>query len=201
MNEYNPDIHHRRSIRLHKYDYSREGLYFITICTLNRECLFGKIVDGKMILNEYGEIVEMVWWNLLNHYSNVELLEFVVMPNHIHGIIAITGVVTVGADVVRADVVRAGFKPAPTGHGLSEIVRAFKTFSARKINEMRELAGISVWQRNYYENIIRNDKSYQTIAEYIINNPANWEIDKFCRGEWHSPNNIHQNKKEGDKNE
>ncbi|MDR0680922.1 MAG: hypothetical protein LBG15_03585 [Dysgonamonadaceae bacterium] len=128
---YNSEIHHRCSIRLKGYDYSREGLYFITVCTQNSECLFGEIIDGEMILNDYGKIVELVWNELPQHYSNVQLDVFVVMPNHIHGIIAI-----VDADVARADI-GVGLKPAPTmattNHALPEIVRALKTFSSRKI--------------------------------------------------------------------
>lgn len=87
---YNPNIHHRHRIRLKGYDYSREGLYFITICIQNRECLLGKISNGKMILNEYGEIIQKVWNELPQHYMNIQLGEFIVMPNHIHGIIVIT---------------------------------------------------------------------------------------------------------------
>ncbi|GBU25652.1 hypothetical protein R83H12_02307 [Fibrobacteria bacterium R8-3-H12] len=88
-NIYNPAIHHRHSIRLKGYDYSQAGLYFVTICVQKHYCLLGKIIDGKMILNEYGEIVQMVWNELPQHYSNVQLDEFIVMPNHIHGIIII----------------------------------------------------------------------------------------------------------------
>jgi REP element-mobilizing transposase RayT len=186
---YNSHHHHRRTIRLTGYDYSQAGLYFVTICVQKHECLFGKIRNGEMILNEYGKIVQMVWDELPQHYKNVELGEFVVMPNHIHGIIIITDCADLAIGTGLS--VGAGFKPAPTGtmvtetttvktiHGLSEIVRALKTFSARKINEMRNTCGEKLWQRNYYEHIIRNNKSYQYITDYIINNPAEWEKDKF----------------------
>jgi REP element-mobilizing transposase RayT len=182
---YNPNIHHRRSIRMKGYDYSREGLYFVTICVQNRACLFGKITNGEMILNEYGQIVQMVWNELPRHYANIQLDEFIVMPNHIHGIIAIT-------DENAVDIVGAGFKPAPTTepttipttkHGLPEIVRALKTFSAIKINALRNSQGEKLWQRNYWEHIIRNEKSYQYIANYIVNNPPNWNKDKFYKKE------------------
>jgi REP element-mobilizing transposase RayT len=166
--KYNPNIHHRRSIRLKGYDYCRKGLYFITVCVQNRVCLFGEISNGKMILNEYGKIVQMVWNELPQHYANVQLGEFVVMPNHIHGIIIITDAVSIGA----------GLKPAPI-HGLPEIVRALKTFSARQINKMRDTVGERLWQRNYYEHIIRNAAAHRRIATYILNNPANWSNDKF----------------------
>ncbi|GIV83933.1 MAG: hypothetical protein KatS3mg052_0940 [Candidatus Roseilinea sp.] len=161
----------RRSIRLKGYDYSQAGAYFITICTKDRACLFGEVVNGEMRLNALGQIVHGVWNNLPNHYAGVEMDAFVVMPNHVHGIVVIVG---------------AGFKPAPTTttaptttrHGLPEIVRQFKTFSARRINEMRGTPGVSVWQRNYYEHIIRNEESLHRIREYIANNPLKWELDR-----------------------
>jgi len=170
---YNPEIHHRRSIRLKEYDYSQEGSYFITICTHNREFLFGKISNGEMILNEYGEIVEKCWFDLPNHYWYIALNEFIVMPNHFHCIISMTSGTSVMAP---GSVVGAGLKPAPT---LPEIVRALKTFSARRINEIRKTTGIPVWQRNYYEHIIRDDESYYQISEYIKNNPAHWVEDDY----------------------
>jgi REP element-mobilizing transposase RayT len=173
--KYNPGIHHRRSIRLQGFDYSQAGAYFVSICTQNRECLFGEIVDGKMVLNDAGRIVQAVWDDLPNHYLDVELDECVVMPNHVHGIVVIVG---------------AGLKPAPTTrpastttgtikrYGLPEIVRAWKTFSARRINETRKTPGIKIWQRNYYEHIIRNENKLNRIREYIQNNPMKWEFDR-----------------------
>ncbi|MCL2074306.1 MAG: transposase [Marinilabiliaceae bacterium] len=176
MNNFNPNIHHRRSFRLKGYDYSKAGFYFVTICCQNNVHRFGTIENGAMILNKYGQIVQMVWNELPQHYPNVQLGEFVVMPNHIHGIIIIS------YDNIARNV-GAGFKPAPTQpaptHGLSEIVRGLKTFSARKINELRNSQGEKLWQRNYWENIIRNEQAYQYIANYIINNPANWDNDRF----------------------
>jgi len=163
--KYNPEIHHRRSIRLKDYDYSQEGAYFITICTKNRECIFGRIVDGKMQLNKFGEIVRYTWFDLPNHNTNVELDQFIIMPNHIHGIIIIT--------------VGAGSEPAPTQkHGLFEIIRQFKTFSAKRINEIRNTPNLPVWQRNYYEHIIRTEDELHRIREYIINNPLQWQYDR-----------------------
>ncbi len=161
-----PEKHHRRSIRLKGYDYSRAGAYFVTICTQNRECLFGDIVDGEMMLNKNGEIVESVWNDLPNHYAHVELDYHIIMPNHIHGIIIIVG---------------AGLKPAPTDtektHGLPEIIRGLKTFSARRINQIRDTTGAKLWQRNYYEHIVRNENELNQIRQYIADNPARWEYD------------------------
>ena len=179
--KYTTAIHHRRRdaqlcVSTIGYDYSLAGMYFVTICVQKHTCLFGEIVDGEMVLNDYGKIIQTVWDKLPQHYDNIQLDEFVIMPNHIHGIIVITG---------DAATVGAGFKPAPTitatptKHGLPEIVRALKTFSARKINELRNLQGEKLWQRNYWEHIIRNEQSYQRIANYIINNPQNWNNDEF----------------------
>ena len=131
-----------------------------------------------MRLNEFGKIVEWTWHDLPNHVVGIVLDAFVVMPNHVHGIVII-------ADDVGAGSVGAGSEPAPTTtpappkrHGLPEIVRQLKTFSARRINDHRGMRGVPVWQRNYYEHIIRNDNELNRIREYIMNNPSNWEIDQ-----------------------
>ncbi len=171
---YDPKKHHRRSIRLKGYDYTRPGAYFITICTQNRECLFGEVVKGRMVLNELGRIVEWTWHDLPNHLPHIRLDEFVIMPNHVHGIVWIVddGAVAVGA----------GSEPAPTAsfrrHGLPEIVRQFKTFSARRINAHRGTRGTRVWQRNYYEHIIRNRAALDRIRWYIRMNPRRWDGDR-----------------------
>ena len=161
-----PEKHRRRSLRLRDYDYSQAGAYFVTICTHNRTCLFGDIVDGEMRLNEDGRLAQSVWEALPKHYSHVELDAVVVMPNHVHGIIVLT-----------ATPVGAGFKPASTRHGLPEIVRAFKTFSGRRINQSRSTPGTPVWQRNYYEHVIRNDAALNRLRQYIAENPARWAED------------------------
>ncbi len=173
---YDPHKHHRRSIRLKGYDYSSEGAYFVTICVKGGESVLGEVVGGEMVLNEYGRIVEACWQDLVNHYDHVVLDAFVIMPNHIHFIVILIDA-TVGAGRVGA-----GLRPAPTGdkqHGLPEIVRAIKSFSARRINELRDATGSSFWQRNYYEHIIRNERALNAIREYIHNNPANWLQDQL----------------------
>ena len=164
----------RKQIRLREYDYSQPGAYFITICTKDRIGMFGKIVDGDMIMHEYGNIVQLCWNVLPDHYDNIQLDEFVVMPNHIHGII-----------IINDDAVGAGLRPAPTGnnvnpkrHGLSEIIRAFKSFSARRINEFRHTPCAHVWQRGYYDHIIRNVQALNRIREYISTNPERWQLDR-----------------------
>jgi len=186
--KYNPQIHHRRSIRLQGYDYSQNGAYYVTLCTQNRECLFGEIVKGQMILNEYGKIVEQCWNDLPDHYNNIELDAYVIMPNHFHGIILITDNVD-NVDNVRAihelpihELPRQQQKQRQQQRRkmlLPKIVGRFKMNSAKQINQMRNTPGISVWQRNYYEHIIRDEKSLENIRNYIINNPAKWQDDDY----------------------
>ena len=190
--EYDPSVHDRRSIRLAGYDYSLDGYYFVTVCVEGRDCIFGSVRDGEMELNEAGRLVLAAWEDLPAHYAHVGLDAFVVMPNHIHGIIVLRTIPTVGAGFKPAPtdgaadgagIVGAGLKPAPTTtptkrHGLPEIVRALKTFSARRINEMRGTPGAKVWQRNYYEHIIRNDRAWHQIRYYIAQNPVEWQNDR-----------------------
>ena len=168
MNSEQPgtNLPNRHYPRLHNYDYSREGAYFITVCTYERQTLFGEITDGSMHLNPYGEIVASCWQELSQHYSSVTNETFIVMPNHFHGIIII-------------DRERSGLKPDPTRvHALSEILRGFKTFSAREINEIRNSQGTPVWQRSFYEHIIRSESEHAKIGEYILFNPSKWETDE-----------------------
>jgi REP element-mobilizing transposase RayT len=164
---FNPAKHHRKSIRLSGYDYSQPGAYFVTICTQNRECLFGEIENGKMQIGEYGKIIKFTWNDLPNHVGNIVLDEFIVMPNHFHGIIILVG---------------AGSEPAPTDsikhHALPEIIRQLKTFSARRINQNRKTPGISIWQRNFYDHIGHDKKELYRIRQYIRDNPVNWDSDE-----------------------
>ncbi len=175
------DFPYRKNIRLLNFDYSSANAYFVTICTHFRECLFGEVLDSQMLLNDLGKIVEATWHDLPNHISGIELDKFIVMPNHIHGIIAIVGA---GSKPARAACVHNSIKlvskPAhtrSTNTALSEIVRQLKTFSARRINKTRKQP-MPVWQRNYYEHVIRDELSFNRIREYIINNPLQWEFDE-----------------------
>jgi putative transposase len=171
--KFDPSIHHRRSIRLAGWDYSQPGAYFITIVTHDRRNIFGAVGAGSkpapvaMKLSMEGRIVFDTWFALPNHIPGIKLGEFIIMPNHVHFIIWILGSHYAGAG--------AGLEPAPTA--LPEIVRQFKTFSARRINEMHHTPGQPVWQRNYYEHIIRDDEDYVRIAEYILGNPLSWDHD------------------------
>ena len=186
----NPAIHHRRSIRLKDYDYRQAGAYFVTICTRGQECLFGEIVNGEMICNEMGMIVQVEWEKTAAIRSEIELDEFVVMPNHFHGIIWIVD------DGGRGTARRAPTRRAPTDHApiheqfgkpvagsIPTIVRAFKSAVTRHINMTRNTPGVPVWQRNDYEHIIRNEKSYLKIAQYIRTNPTQWELDNLYPGD------------------
>lgn len=192
--QYDRTIHHRRSIRLRGYDYSRVGAYFVTVCTQNQLCLFGEIVNGAMELNGAGRIVQYVWEEIPIHYQDIETEEFVVMPNHIHGIIVIAGpphkqIKPVGA---APRVCPDGGRPqgvAPTadhlGPGLSlpEVVERFKTMTTKRYADgvrksgWRAFSG-KLWQRNYYDHIIRNEDDLHRIREYITNNPTRWPSDE-----------------------
>jgi REP element-mobilizing transposase RayT len=174
----------RKRLRLKDYDYSQPGAYLVTICTKDREHRFGEIADGEMRANAMAAVVESCWNDLSNHYPNIELDEFVVMPNHVHGIIVILDEpITVGECTVGDGLRPSPTRPSPTGssptkkHPLSEIDRAFKSFSARRINKICNTPGTPVWQRGYYDHIIRNERSLTRIREYITQNPQRWASD------------------------
>jgi len=182
MIRYNPDIHHRRSIRLKGYDYTQAGLYFITICTFDKHHLFGKISNGKMILNEFGKIAKNEWLKTAEIRKNIGILENIIMPNHIHGIISINDIDNGRGTVHRAPTYRAPTKERfgkPTSNTIPTIVRGYKSTVTKQINMLRHTPDAPVWQRNYYEHIIRDEKSYYQIAEYITNNPLKWLDDRY----------------------
>jgi REP element-mobilizing transposase RayT len=179
---YNPDIHHRRSVRLRDYDYAQEGLYFVTVCVQNRECLFGKITDSKMILNEMGEIASNEWLKTAELRKNVQLHNFVVMPNHFHAIVEIVGVPCVQLPLrpyarlsdEQKNEYMSGISPKSGALGI--IVKAFKSAVTKNIHEM----GLYfAWQRGFHDHIIRDRNDHTRIANYIDNNPARWDIDCF----------------------
>jgi len=156
------------SLRLKGYDYSKAGFYFVTICTQGNHTIFGRIRNGIMKLNENGRITETCLINLSNHYANMELDTYTIMPNHVHVIFRL----------YDPDV-GAGLKPAPTkikrNHPMSEIIRGFKTFSSHHVNEIRNKPGEPVWQRNYYDRVIRDKKELNRIRAYIRLNPKLWD--------------------------
>jgi putative transposase len=160
----------RKRLRLKEYDYSLGGTYYVTICTKDREDLFGKIVGGVMQMNQYANIVQRCLRELPEHYPDIMLDEFIIMPNHVHGII-----------IIIDDAVGTGLRPVPTRikrYSLSEIVRAFKSFSARHINMIRKTTDTPIWQRSYYDHVVRNERSLNRIREYIRTNPEQWSWDK-----------------------
>jgi putative transposase len=162
----------RKQIRLREYDYSSAGAYFLTVCVKDGIGMFGEIVDGEMIQNEYGNIVKSCWDELHVHYSQIELDAFIVMPNHVHGIIIIHD--SVGA------IHELPLRWTPRQRRqmlLPKIVGRFKQNSAKRINELRGSPPSSVWQRNYFDHIIRNEKSLNRIREYIVTNPERWQWD------------------------
>ncbi len=183
-------MHERRSIRLQGYNYTQPGYYFVTICAHDRECIFGKIVDGQMILNEYGKIVETEWMRTAQMRANVNLDEHVIMPNHLHGIIVITdagrGALQRAPTNRYQDSRRGTLQRAPrveqfgkpVSNSIPTIVRLFKSTVTKQINELRKTPLAPVWQRNYYEHIIRNEDSLNRIREYIIHNPLRWMYDR-----------------------
>lgn len=172
----------RRSIRLFGYDYSQAGLYFVTICVQDRMCLFGDIRVGEMVLNDVGMIVEKCWLDIPNHFPSVKLHEYIVMPNHIHGVLEITD--NVGAKNFSPENETLFRSPSKT---IGSVVRGFKIGVTKWYNEYCSRAnnhsplpvGKSIWQRNYYEHIIRNEEDYCNIAGYIANNPYSWSSDNY----------------------
>jgi putative transposase len=171
-------MYHRRSVRLKGFDYSQNGYYFVTICLQNRECLLGNIIQGKMMLFDAGLIVNEWWQKLPTKYLGVRLDEFIVMPNHVHGIINID----VGAGYSRPQTnnsinIEGREDRAPT---LGNIVAYFKYQTTKQYNQDGAIR--KLWQRNYYEHIIRDEKEYCAIKQYIQDNPKNWEDDEMFSG-------------------
>ena len=177
------------TIRLKNYDYSKSGAYFITIVTHNRQCIFGKISDGRMILNDGGKIAQQCWMDIPEHFPHAELDEFVIMPNHIHGIIILneinnqTFVETNNYSSLQMQQIKSPSQssqqksifrsPSKT---IGSIVRGFKIGVTKWFRKQTDI--YTVWQQNYYEHIIRNDDELNRIRQYIINNPSKWTLDK-----------------------
>jgi len=166
--------HHRRSIRLQGYDYGQTGMYFITVCVEGRECLFSEVVQGKMIANQVGRIVEGEWLKTPVLRPYVVLDEFVVMPNHFHAILQI---VSEGRGTARRAPTTERFS-RPVSGSLPTIIRSFKSATTNRINELRSAPGAPLWQRNYYEHVIRDEDELHRIREYILTNPLRWELDR-----------------------
>lgn len=173
------DLHRnvRRSIRLRGYDYAQAGTYFVTICTRNHACLFGEVVDGEMRLNDVGRLVKDEWLRTgtIRPYVRVIRQEFVVMPNHVHGIVWLFDVAVGGL----VDIIDRCDRPAgPSGRSLAAILAGFKAASTKRVSTECAVPGVSIWQCGYYEHIIRNDQSLDDIRRYIAENPMRWAIDR-----------------------
>jgi REP element-mobilizing transposase RayT len=187
---YDPEKHHRKSIRLKEYDYSKPNAYFITICTYNKECIFGAIINGEMQLNAYGKIVENEWLKTPAIRPYVLLDKYIIMPNHFHGIIIIDGVAmcrdTAPVSSRATEEVAKSRIPhiptfeqfgRPTSHSIPTIIRSFKAATTKQIREIQKTHRQTVWQPRFYEHIIRNPHELDQTREYIINNPLKWELD------------------------
>lgn len=196
MSKYDPGKHHRHTIRLQGYDYSQPGAYFVTLCTQNRECVLGEIVDNRINCSAAGQIAHDFWAQVAAHFSQVDIPSFVIMPNHVHAMIVIidippatNGVVwkprpcfgnPSGRGVVSTPGPGQG-DPAPTvgKPDLGHIVAFYKYQTTKRINALRVNPGCRFWQRNYFEHIVRNDDEYRQIVEYIQTNPLRWESDQL----------------------
>jgi len=167
----------RNTLRLQGYDYSRAGTYFITICAKNSEAMFGKIVENKMKLSEYGKIAEQELQKTAE-IQNLDLSQFVIMPNHVHFIVTITKPQPVGADAksARTSSSKSAQVSSPKSSAksisISSFVRSYKAALSRKL-------GFSLWQRSFYDRVIQCEEEHKIIARYIINNPSTWAKDKF----------------------
>lgn len=188
---YNKDIHNRQSIRLKGYNYSQEGAYFVTVFTKNRVCLFGDVIKDKMILNIPGEIVKKCWISIPSHYANVSLDYFMIMPNHVHGIILINYKRVQNIEPLQSltsNVRAQDIEPQKeilqkqnryqnvTKASIGSIIRGFKIGATKWFRKNTDIK--NVWHRNYYEHVIRNETDLNNIREYIIYNPLKWETDE-----------------------
>jgi putative transposase len=186
--------HHRRSIRLKEYDYTTTGYYYITICSHDHQCLFGEVKNGKMTLNHTGQIVETEWNKTPDIRSNISLDEFVIMPNHLRAIVIIDN--TVGAHrnvplLSKSPTFEQFGKSTP--NSIPTIVKLFNSTVTKQINILRNTPAQPVWQRNYFERVIRNDKKLFNIRQYIINNPLKWELDNDNPINWKIQNDRKNN--------
>ena len=190
--KYNPQHHHRRSIRLPNYDYSRSGIYFITICTHQKQCLFGDINNGRMSLNQIGKIVVEEWLKSAQIRKEIELDEYVIMPNHLHGIVLIHNDLKIGDRLCLRDrniVDDKGASLAPLQNNvvdvsrqrkprsLSSFVAGFKSSVTKRIKIFCPQPNPPIWQRNYHESIVGEEQQLARIRQYILNNPQKWQED------------------------
>jgi REP element-mobilizing transposase RayT len=166
---------HRRSVRLRGYDYSRSGAYFVTLCVQNGVCLFGEIADGEMILNPLGKLASEEWLKSAVIRPGIQLDEFVVMPNHFHGIVALP---SQGTNAIRQEAhCCAPLQRRP--RSLGSLIAEFKGITTKCVNEIHQAPGTRIWQRNFHDRVIRDDGALIRIRNYIISNPVNWLKDEY----------------------
>jgi putative transposase len=186
---YNPKKHHRRSIRLSGYDYTQIGAHFTTICTYQKQCWFGDVVNGEMQHNQLGVIVHTFWQAIPRRSSHIELDAFVVMPNHLHGILIITDARAtqpqsfasldnfIDLPLQNTNTPTTEKFGKPVAGSIPTVIRSFKSSVTKRINLMRKTRHPPIWQRDYYERIIRQD-GLDNVRQYIINNPFKWADDE-----------------------
>ena len=182
MNRYEPHRHHRRSIRLRGYDYTQDGVYFVTVITQNRSCLFGELAGETMCLNPAGRVAEECWRAVPDHFPHVELDEFVIMPNHVHGIIRIVGAKNFSPLQPDSVTLHGGTTFRSPTRTIGSVVRGFKIGVTKWFRTNTEIQ--KVWQRNYYEHIIRNEAALTRIRQYTKENPARWAEDDENPKNW-----------------
>src|SRR6266700_5785077 len=172
----------RKQIRLRGYDYAFPGVYFVTICSAGKRPVFGSIRGESVVLSHEGEIVRSEWIALPERFSRLVLDEFVIMPNHLHGVLAFVGHAggaspspTTGNTTTKpGGAASGGVSPSPT---LFEAIGAFKSISTIKVNRLLGRRGVPLWQRSYYEHIVRTGEDLRKIQRYILENPLMWSLD------------------------
>lgn len=170
---YDPQKHHRRSIRLKGYDYTQPGAYYITICTEARQCLFGKVVKGQMGLNLLGYIARFCWSQIPAHFPHIQLDTYIIMPDHLHGILVIIDDTTVGTPHCRVPTKEQFGKPVRGS--IPTAIRSFKGAVTKQIHGFCETTEVPIWQSGFYESIIRDEESLNCRRQYISENPQRWE--------------------------
>jgi len=170
--KYNPEYHHRRSIRLKGYDYSQPGIYFVTLCTYQQQCWFGEIHQAQMHLNQIGKIVAQEWLHSPQMRPTLQLDEWIIMPNHLHGIVKI---IATQSNLLSHQPQQKKLHRPP--NSLPSFIAGFKGSVTRKINQIRDNTAIPIWHRNYYESIVRHEDALNNVRYYIRNNPQKWDQD------------------------
>jgi REP element-mobilizing transposase RayT len=173
-------MYENRPLRLPNYDYTQAGAYFVTVCTHERKCILGSVSSENVSLSSEGEIVREVWKKLPQHFTCIRLDEFIIMPNHIHGILWIQNNPTsrVGAQHA-AHLQPTNHSKEPKANSLGAIIRSFKSAATRRINQLHHSPGAKFWQRSFYDHVIRDEVDLYNHRRYILENPLKWELDEY----------------------